>query len=88
MRIEQPDSAQTPRDNQQNSAIKCPRCGMETEQGIFTCGRDIASSAFWTSQNELHNLFPRSEKVVEKPVGVIHFYGYRCPTCRVLVLDY
>ena len=88
MRVELTYSEPMIKDNQQETEMKCPKCGNEMEQGMFTCGRDIASSALWTPQYELHKTFPKEEKIVERPVGVIHFYGYRCIKCRVLVLDY
>ncbi|WP_019178047.1 PF20097 family protein [Methanomassiliicoccus luminyensis] len=65
--------------------MKCPTCGKEMEPGLLIA-ESFIGGAKWVGG---HDGKPEKEKLVSPDLlGNVKLLGYRCRSCRQLVLKY
>jgi hypothetical protein len=64
----------------------CPNCGMEMEPGFLGTER-IFSDVSWFKERTMFGTGGESLSIKDK-MGMIYIDGYRCTSCKTLLLKY
>jgi Domain of unknown function (DUF6487) len=64
----------------------CPNCGMEMEPGFLGTER-IFSDVSWFKEKTMFGTGGESLDIKDK-MGMIYIEGFRCPSCKRLLLKY